>query len=90
MNSDSKTYHVELSREAAKELARLEAKQKQRVNVALFLLRQNPRPPKSIKLSNSERYRVRVGDYRIVYLIDDGLLRVLALKIRHRKESYRD
>ena len=49
----------------------------------------NPRPPGCCKLAGTaDRYRVRVGDYRIVYRIDDGKVTVLVLVIGHRREVY--
>ena len=49
----------------------------------------NPRPPGCRKLSGTtDRYRIRVGDYRIVYRIDEGKVTVLVLMIGHRREVY--
>ena len=89
MNSGSKQYRVELSDRAIKQLAALESATKERIHAALYLLSSNPRPPRSIKLTNSSEYRIRVGDFRIIYSIDDAVIRVLVLKIKHRRESYR-
>ncbi|OGD16600.1 MAG: addiction module antitoxin, partial [Candidatus Aminicenantes bacterium RBG_16_63_14] len=52
-------------------------------------LEQNPRPHGCEKLSALERYRVRQGDYRIVYAVDDGEKSVDVVKIGHRSEGYR-
>jgi len=53
-------------------------------------LEENPRPHGVIKLKGAKnRYRIRVGDYRIVYEIDDEASEVIILRIRHRRESYR-
>jgi mRNA interferase RelE/StbE len=50
----------------------------------------DPRPTGCCKLTGSaERYRIRVGDYRIIYRIDDGKVVVLVLVIAHRREAYR-
>lgn len=53
-------------------------------------LREQPRPPAAIKLIGQERYRIRQGDYRIVYSINDHLVIVTVVKIGHRREVYRD
>ena len=52
-------------------------------------LRDDPRPPGSVKLSGMEYYRVRQGDYRIVYEIQDDILVIVVVKIGHRREIYR-
>ena len=52
-------------------------------------LRDDPRPEGSVKLSGLEYYRVRQGNYRIVYEIQDGRLVVIVIKVGHRKEVYR-
>lgn len=49
-----------------------------------------PRPPSCKKLSDDNRYRIRQGDYRILYLIDDKSLEVTVVKIAHRSQAYRD
>jgi len=53
-------------------------------------LASNPRPLGSEKLSGQERYRIRQGDYRIIYEIDEGVLVVVVVKVGHRREVYRD
>ena len=52
-------------------------------------LARDPRGPGCEKLSGLERYRVRQGDYRILYEINDKVLTVLVVKVAHRKEAYR-
>lgn len=53
-------------------------------------LQEEPRPPQSIKLSAQERYRLRVGRYRVLYEIQDKQLVVVVVKVAHRKQAYRD
>jgi mRNA interferase RelE/StbE len=61
-----------------------------RVAAALRILADNPRPAGCRKLTGSDRdWRVRVGDYRIVYEIDDENREVRVMRIRHRREAYR-
>ena len=50
----------------------------------------NPHPHGSEKLSTQERYRVRQGDYRIVYAVDDKEMTVLVIKIAHRRDVYKN
>ena len=61
-----------------------------RITKALRVLENDPRAPGSVKLQGeSELYRVRVGDYRIVYQIRDAALVVLVVRIGNRREIYR-
>ncbi|MCX6864927.1 MAG: type II toxin-antitoxin system RelE/ParE family toxin [Verrucomicrobia bacterium] len=52
-------------------------------------LREDPRPPGSIKLSGMEYYRIRHGNYRIIYEIEDARLIVVVVKVGHRRDVYR-
>ena len=79
---------VRLRPSARKSLAKLPGKDQARIVAALELLSQTPRPPKCKKLADIT-YRVRVGDYRIVYDVHDDRLIVLVIRIRHRKDVYR-
>jgi mRNA interferase RelE/StbE len=83
-------YAVLLEKSAARFLLRLrDAKLKSRLDEAIESLADDPRPPGCRKLAGiSDRYRVRVGDFRIVYRIDDGKVVVLVLLIGHRREVY--
>ncbi|MFM8810361.1 MAG: type II toxin-antitoxin system RelE family toxin [Chthoniobacterales bacterium] len=83
-------YAVSLDKSAARFLLRLrDAKLKARLDEAIESLENEPRPPGWRKLAGtSDRYRIRIGDYRIVYRIDDGKVTVLVLVIGHRREVY--
>ena len=83
-------YAVSLEKSAARFLLRLrDSKLKARLDEAIESLADDPRPPGCRKLAGtSDRYRVRVGDYRIIYRIDDGKVTVLVLVIGHRREVY--
>ncbi len=84
------TYQVEIARRAAKALARLPRKEQQRVRLAIDLLAETPRPPGCVALAGEARaYRVRVGDYRIVYEVFDDRLVVQVVRIGHRRDVYR-
>jgi len=85
-----KTYKVELKKSANKELAKLPKPTLKKVVLKLKALGQEPRPPGCKKLkSNEELWRVRAGDYRVIYTIDDALLKIDVRKIRHRKDIYK-
>ena len=83
-------YAVALEWAAARFLLRLrDAKLKKRLDDAIEALSDDPRPQGCRKLAGtSDRYRIRVGDYRIIYRIDDGKVVVLVLLIGHRREVY--
>jgi len=85
------SYIVEVSRPAEKFLRALtDKKLYQRLREALNALEVNPRPVNSVKLQGEEElYRVRVGDYRIIYQIQDKQLIVLVVQIGHRRQIYR-
>jgi mRNA interferase RelE/StbE len=53
-------------------------------------LADDPRPPEAKKLSGEEKYRVRQGNYRIIYEIADGIVTVTIVKVGHRRDVYRE
>jgi mRNA interferase RelE/StbE len=82
-------YRITIKRSAAKELEDIPKKDLQRIVKRIRSLAENPRPHGSQKLSHKEQYRIRQGDYRIVYSIEDEELLVDIVKIGHRREIYR-
>ncbi|BAY96112.1 plasmid stabilization system [Tolypothrix tenuis PCC 7101] len=85
------TYQVEFTRKASKQLAKLPENVQQRIKIKVEEIAENPRPSGVVKLENSNnRYRIRVGDYRVLYEIIDDLLIVTVVKIGHRREVYQD
>lgn len=83
------TYHVIIKRSAEKELDAFPANIHERVIKRLLVLEDNPRPTGSKKLQGQESYRLRVGDYRVLYIIDDKGKQVTVLAVGHRREVYR-
>jgi mRNA interferase RelE/StbE len=85
------SYTVRVSRQAEKFLRALTDKRLYlRLREAIDLLEKSPRPNSCVKLQGeAELYRVRVGDYRIVYQIQDRELVILVVQIGHRREIYR-
>ena len=82
-------YSVELKVSARKELERLPGKLIERIFPKLEGLASEPRPAGCKKLKGGQReWRIRVGDYRVVYTVDDEKLLVSVMRIRHRSEVY--
>lgn len=83
-------YRVLLERSAEKDLARLSSEIHDRVIAAIQALAMDPRPAGCRKLSGSKHdWRIRVGDYRVVYEIADVIRVVRVNRVRHRREVYR-
>ena len=83
-------YRVVLLRSAARELDALPQPMRRRVARAIGALATEPRPPGVKLLSGPERiWRVRVGDYRVLYRVDDDRVVVMVVRVRHRRDAYR-
>ena len=82
-------YDVVLSNNAKKQLDKIDFLITKRIIQKLYELKSNPRPPGNKKLNNLLGYRIRIGDYRILYEIDDSDKIVTVYKISHRKEAYK-
>ena len=83
------SYSLGVRRSAAKEIGDLQKADCQRVVAKIQLLASNPRPNGCEKLSGAEKYRIRQGDYRVLYEIDDSTKSVIIVKVGNRKEVYR-
>lgn len=83
------SYSLEIKRSAAKELAQVPPKDRGRIVARIRSLAIDPRPVGVERLSGQERYRVRQGNYRILYEIEDQILRIMVVKIGHRRDVYR-
>ena len=85
-------YRIEVSPAAARQLRKLDPAARRRVQAAVELLADEPRPARAKKLMGGDgdgEWRVRTGDFRIVYEIKDQVLLVLVLGVGHRREVYR-
>lgn len=83
------TYRIEVAPAALRQLRKLERVAQRRVQAAIELLADEPRPAGAKKLVGGDgEWRVRTGDYRIVYEIYDGVLLVLVVAIGHRRDIY--
>ena len=82
-------YELTVKKSAVKELEAIPKKELQKIIKKIQALSSEPRPQGSQKLSHKEQYRIRQGDYRVIYAIDDDNLMVNIIKVGHRREIYR-
>ena len=82
-------YEVELLPAAVRSLRKLPPEAKRRIQAVIDLLADDPRPPAATRLVGRVEWRVRTGDYRVLYRIDDGVLVVVVVDLGHRREIYR-
>ena len=82
-------YRIEVRPAAIRALRKLDPGIRPRIEGAVALLAEDPRPPASRPLTGRPGYRVRVGDYRIIYTIHDDRLLVVVVTLGHRRDAYR-
>ena len=83
-------FEVRIKRSVAKELLRLPKADNHRIMDRIQALAEDPSPHGCEKLAGQESYRIRQGDYRVVYTIDDGRVIVEDVRVDHRSVVYRD
>ena len=83
------SYRIRVKQSVSKDLRKIPKKDLKRILSAIQTLAENPRPPHSKKLSGQERYRLRQGNYRILYSIEDEELVVCVVKVGNRRDVYR-
>ena len=81
-------YRIELRPVAVRALRKLDPQVRHRIQGAIALLAEDPRPPGARALQGRPGFRVRVGDYRIIYTVEDGVLLVVVVRIGHRRDIY--
>ncbi|MGH3600652.1 MAG: type II toxin-antitoxin system RelE family toxin [Pseudonocardiaceae bacterium] len=81
-------YRIELRPGAVRALRKLDPGVRRRVHGAIALLAQDPRPPGARTLQGRPGLCVRVGDYRIIYTIEDDVLLVVVVRLGHRRDVY--
>ena len=82
-------FKVSITSSAERDLKRLDRPVKNRIVPAILALASDPRPPGCLKVKSEEGvWRIRVGDWRVGYAVDDGASEILVLKIAHRSEFY--
>jgi mRNA interferase RelE/StbE len=84
----NKRYVVVVTDKVRKIVLKLPTSIAHRIENSLLQLEGNPRPAGCKKLKGRKGYRIRVGDYRIIYEIEDKILRVIVIDVGHRKEIY--
>ena len=82
-------YKILIRPSVTKDFKSIPRKDQKKILVRIEALADDPRPPSSIKLSGDERYRIRQGNYRILYEIQDDVLIIIVVKVAHRKDAYK-
>ncbi len=83
-------YIIKLDAKAFRELDSIPPKTADRILMSIKNLADNPRPPRCIKLKGRmNQYRIRIGNFRVLYMVDDGHSLVTVVHIKNRKDSYR-
>lgn len=83
------SYRIVVRPAALRALRKIHPDDRKRIQGAIALLAQEPRPPGATNLRGRDGIRVRVGDYRIIYTVQDEVLLVVVVSLGHRKEIYR-
>ena len=81
-------YEIQVLPAAVREIRKLPPEAKRRVQAVIELLAGDPRPPAAKKLTARPEWRVRTGDYRVLYRIDDQVLTIVVVAAGHRREIY--
>lgn len=88
--ADGERYDVEISPHAARAFRKLPVPVQHRLTRAILTLEHAPRPVGCKAMAGQPgRWRIRVGDYRVIYTVDDGVLLVLVVELGHRRDVYR-
>jgi mRNA interferase RelE/StbE len=82
-------FAIELRPAAVRALSKIDSHNRERIKAAIILLGVDPYPPGMKKLQGRDGYRVRVGDYRILYFVENQKLILVVVTIGHRKDVYR-
>ena len=81
-------YRIELRPAAVKALRKIDSQDRGRIQGAIALLGEDPRPPGAKALQGRDGLRVRVGNYRIIYSVHDDVLLIVVVTLGHRKDIY--
>lgn len=82
-------YKIVFKQSVAKDLRPIPNKDVRKILTRISSLSTDPRPPGSKKLTGEEKYRIRQGNYRILYTIEDEIVTVTVVKVGHRRNVYR-
>ena len=83
-------YRIVIKKSAAKEIEKIQNKDRIRIVEKIRSLSSDPRPSGSKKLSGQEKYRIRQGNYRILYQVIDDALVINVVKVGHRRDIYKN
>ena len=84
------SYTISLASSVGSDLKKVDRQAVPRIIAAIDALAEEPRPKGCRKLTGSlHTYRIRVGDYRVIYSVDDGSREIVVERVRHRKDAYR-
>ena len=84
------SYRLEVVRRAQKQLARIQSQDRERIIGEIDALAEDPKPPGSTKLRGyADTWRIRVGDYRVIYELDETAREIKVTRVAHRREAYR-
>jgi mRNA interferase RelE/StbE len=81
-------YTVVIEKDVIKQLTRISSPDYKKIKIAINALADEPRPHGYLKLKGRQGYRIRVGNYRVVYEIEDKILKIFILTVAHRKDVY--
>jgi len=82
------TYRIELRPAAVRALKKLDPPIRRRIQGAITLLAEEPRPPAARALRGRPGLRIRVGDYRIIYIVAEDVLLIVVVTVGHRRDVY--
>ncbi len=80
-------YHIFIENKVEKETRKIPRSDIQKIDKTIFALQENPRPQGCLKLTDKDGYRVRVGNYRILYKINDNLKTVIIYRVKRKSEN---
>jgi mRNA interferase RelE/StbE len=84
------SYRLEVVRRAQKQLARIQPQDRERIIGEIDALAEDPKPHGSTKLQGyTDTWRIRVGDYRVIYELDESARELIVVRVAHRREAYR-
>jgi mRNA interferase RelE/StbE len=89
LSEGRRAYEIEQIPRAERDLRRLDPQVRQRILAAIVALAEEPRPPGYTNLQGREGYRLRIGDYRVIYEVNDESRTVTVLRVGHRRDVYR-
>lgn len=82
-------YAIQIKKSAEKDFKKISSDLQSKIMKVVFRLESDPRPPNSKKLKNRPEYRIRIGEYRVQYLVDDDNKEIVISLLGHRKDIYK-